>query len=223
MSRSDVTRAVVELPPFSGNPIIRINDEASLQAKAVAATAIKKGDPVTPENIRDLESFWPVDVHPDSGWLAYVVVGDAAYIAFDLRYNKQRTAELLGLADDYLEVVEAVMNRALRPAVDNLLSAAELTVQAQMLAESQETKFHHARDKWLRQDERMGNAPAGFFELLQRLRDERAAARYGDGHLSVSVDEMPALVARVRQMIAHAASRVGVEPIEGSGTDSPQS
>lgn len=220
LSRSDVLRAVVELPPSGATPIIRINDEASLQARAIAATAIKKGDPVTAENIRDLESFWPVDVHPNSGWLAYVVVGGAAYVAFDLRYNKQRTAELLGLADDYLEVAEAVMDRALRPAVDNLLSAAELTVQAQMLAESQETKFHHARDKWLRQDELMGNAPGGFFELLQRLRNERAAARYGDGHLSVSIDEMPALVDRVREMVTHAAARVGVERIEGGGTDS---
>ena len=214
LGRADVLRAVVELPPFAGNPIIRINDEATLQARAVAATRIRKGDPVTAENIRDLESFWPVDVHPNSGWLAYLVVGGAAYVAFDLRYNKQRTAELLGLADKYFEVVEAVMDRALRPAVDNLLSAAELAVQAQMLAESRETKFHHARDKWLRQDERMGNAPEGVFELLRRLRNERAAARYGDGQLSVRLDEMPNLVAQVREMIAHAATRVGVESVD---------
>ena len=219
LTRPDVLRAVVELPPFGGTPIIRINDEVSLHARAIAATAIKKGDPVTAENIKGLESFWPVDVHPDSGWLAYAVVGTSSYVAFDLRYNKQRTTELLALADQYLAVVEAVQDRALGPAVDNLLSAAELTVQAQMLAESQETKLHNVRDKWLREDERLGNGPAGFFELLKLLRSERAAARYGDGELSIPLSEMPALIARVRAMVEHAALRVGVERVDEDVSD----
>ncbi len=49
-------------------------------------------------------------------------------MAFDLRYNRQRSGELLRLADKYVEVVEAVMNREPRAAVDNRLPAPELSV-----------------------------------------------------------------------------------------------
>ncbi len=214
LGRADVRQAVIELPPFGAAPVVRLNDEATLQARAIASAPISKGDPVTSENISGLESFRPVGVHSDSGWLAYVVVGTSGYIAFDFRYNKQRNAEILGLADDYVETVEATYERALRPAVDNLLSAAELTVQAQMLGESQQTTFHNVRDKWLRDNERLGNAPAGFSATLQRLRRERAAARYGDGALSISSADMPNLIASVRAMIEHAAGRTGLVAVD---------
>ncbi|BAJ73205.1 hypothetical protein MTES_0241 [Microbacterium testaceum StLB037] len=210
LTRAHVYRAVVELPPSGEAGIVRINDEVSLQARAVASAPIKKGEPVTAENISSLEAFWPVDVDPNSGWLAYIVVGESAHVAFDLRYNKQRNAELLSLADDYLDTVEAVQDFALRPAIDNLLSAAELTVQAQMLAQTQTTKLHNVRDRWLRENERLGNAPEGFLATLQRLRRERAAARYGDGVLRVTADEMPALIAAVRSMVQHAADQIGL-------------
>lgn len=225
LAREDLYRVVVELPPSGGTPIVRLNDEVSLQVKAVAATSIKKGDPVTVENIKSIEYFWPVDVHADSGWLAYIVIGESQYVAFDFRYNKQRAGKLLSLADDYLEAVEAVTDKALRPAVDNLLSAAELTVQAQMLSQAHETKFHNVRDKWLHEFERLGNTPTGFFDLLKRLRNERAAARYGDGdgELSITIDEMPMLIARVRGRVAHAAELIGVVAASPAETEAPDS
>lgn len=216
LTRADVGKAVVELPPFGATPIVRLNDDVSLQARAVASAPIAKGEAITPENISSLEAFWPVGIHVDSGWLAYVVVGATGYVAFDFRYNKQRNAELLGLADDYLEATEGNYERALRPAIDNLLSAAELTVQAQMLGQSERTTFHNVRDKWLRDNERLGNAPDGFFALLKRLRSERAAARYGDGVVSISDDEMPELIAKVRTMIEHAAGRTGLVAVDPS-------
>ncbi|MBW9093317.1 hypothetical protein JNB62_06450 [Microbacterium jejuense] len=67
---------------------------------------------VTPENVSSLEAFWPVGIRADSGWLAYVVVGASGYVAFHFRYNKQRNAELLGLADDYLETAGGNYARA---------------------------------------------------------------------------------------------------------------
>lgn len=218
LAREDVAKAVIELPPFGATPIVRLNDEVSLQAKAIASAPIKKGEAVTAENISGLESFWPIDVHADSGWFAYVVVGNSGYLAFDFRYNKQRSAELLSLADDYLETVEIAYDRVLRPAVDNLLSAAELTVQAQMLSQSQETRIHNVRDRWLRDNERLGNAPEGFYATLQRLRKGRAAARYGDGALAITAKEMPGLVTLVRTMIDHAAGRVGVVAAAGASS-----
>jgi len=218
-TRADVYKAVIELPPSGSGAVVRINEEVSLIARAIASAPVQKGELVTSDNASGIESFWPEDVHPDSGWLAFMVLGGAAYVAFDLRYNKQRTAELLGLAEEYLDVAKSTYLSALRPAIDNLLSAAELTVQAQMLAESSETKFHNVRDKWLRQDEQLGNAPEGFFDLLAQLRRERAAARYGDGPLSIRPEDFPALTSRVHDMIAHAAARVGVVRASEMGTD----
>lgn len=219
LKRADVGKAVIELPPFGATPIVRLNADAALEARAIVSAPIAKGEAVTPENVRSLEAFWPVGIHADSGWLAYIVVGASGYVAFDFRYNKQRNAELLSLADDYLETAQGYYELALRPAIDNLLSAAELTVQAQMLVQSEQTTFHNIRDTWLRDNERLGNAPEGFFALLKQLRSERAAARYGDGVVSISADEMPELIARVRTMIEHATGRTGLVAVDPSATN----
>lgn len=209
--REGVSKAVVELPP-GGSPVVKINDEVELSARAVASSAIAAGTPVSAENIRSLEEIWPTSIGEDSGWIAYYVVGDAAYAAFDFRYNKGRAARLLAVARSYLRTAEAAVSVETGPAVDTLYSAAELTVQAQMLSQSQETKVHKTRGLWLEQNEDLGNTPNGFSDLLQRLRHERAAARYGDGFVTLTVDELRAFVHEVDDMIDFAEARIGHRP-----------
>lgn len=208
LSRADIGMALVEFPPGSA-PIVKINDEVALQARAVATADIAPGTAATPDNIGSLDEIWPVEVGEDSGWVAYFVLGDEAYAAFDLRYNKGRALNLLTMASEY---VEAASLAALRPAADMLFSAAELTVHAQMLGQAQVTRVHGARGNWLERNEELGNTPGGFFDVLQRLHRERAAARYGDGVLTLTEEERAQFVHIVEDMIAFANSRIGKTP-----------
>ena len=57
LTRTDISKAVIELPPFGATPIVRLNDEVVLQARAVGSAPIAKGDPVTSENVSSLEAF----------------------------------------------------------------------------------------------------------------------------------------------------------------------
>lgn len=98
---------------------------------------------------------------------------------------------------------------AIGPAVDCLYSAAELTVQAQMLSQAQLTKVHRDRGEWLQANEDLANTPAGFSAVLQRLRAERAAGRYGDGAVTVSSEEMSVFAKTISDVITFARGRVG--------------
>ncbi|SMQ68381.1 hypothetical protein [Agreia sp. VKM Ac-1783] len=207
--RSSVWAGVVELFPGGGFKTT-LNDEAKIAARATPSAGIAPGTPLTEENIESLETFQPTGVGTDSGWIVYVVFAGAPYLAFDFRYNKSRVGELLDLADDYLTTARASYVGALRPAVDNLYSAAELTVQAQMLGESQTTTFHRVRAKWLKNAADMANVPAMHNYILQELHGQRAAARYADGPLNMTATEVAEVLDAVTQMIDFARQRTGV-------------
>jgi hypothetical protein len=207
--RSSVWAAVVELLP-GGGAKTTLNDEAKVAAKATASAGIAPGTPLTEENIESLERFQPAGVGADSGWIVYVVFAGAPYLAFDFRYNKSRISELLDLADDYVATARASYTAALRPAIDNLYSAAELTVQAQMLGESQKTTFHRVRAAWLKNAADMANVPAMHNDALDRLHGQRAAARYADGPLQMTATDVAEALEAVIQMIDFARERTGV-------------
>ncbi|WP_240745428.1 hypothetical protein [Microbacterium sp. K35] len=202
-SRGDVFAALVELPPH-GVPIVRINEEVVLAARASKDSGITSGTPVTSENIDSLEDVWPTNIGPDSGWTLFYLLGDAAQVAFDFRYNKGQANRLLDLARDYLLTSRTMVSTAIGPAVDSLYSAAELTVQVQMLSQAQRTRVHQARGEWLQANEDLGNTPQGFSAVLQRLRAERAAARYGDGTVTVTSDEMTVFMDTIDEVIEFA-------------------
>lgn len=206
--RSSVWAAVVELLPGGGSKTT-LNDDAKIAAKATAAAGIAPGTPLTEDNVGSLERFQPAEVGADSGWIVYVVFAGAPYLAFDFRYNKSRVGELLHLADDYVATAQASYAAALRPAIDNLYSAAELTVQAQMLGQSEKTKFHRVRAEWLKNAADLSNVPASHHDVLNRLHSQRAAARYADGPLQMTATDVAEALQAVTQMIDFARARTG--------------
>jgi hypothetical protein len=210
LDRSSVWAAVVELLP-GGGAQTTLNDDAKIAAKATATAGIAPGTPLTEENIGSLERFQPAGVGADSGWIVYVVFAGAPYLAFDFRYNKSRISELLDLADDYVATAQASYAVALRPAIDNLYSAAELTVQAQMLGQSQKTTFHRVRAAWLKNAADLANVPVAHDQVLNRLHGERAAARYADGPSQMTATDVAEALQAVTQMIDFARARTGVQ------------
>lgn len=220
VDRALVWAAVVEITPAGGHTV-SLNEEVQVAAKAKPDAGIDRGTPLTAENLEGLDHLIPLNLHPDSGWLVYVNIDGRGYLEFDLRYNKQRIGELLNLASDYLATAEAGYTTAPRPAIDNLFSAAELTVQAQMTRGTEHTrirgehsKAHKARADWLKSNVTLGNVPAEHKQVLDLLRRERNAARYGDHPTTLNLTTLKRKIADVADMIRFARARTGANPSE---------
>lgn len=210
VDRSTVHKALVTFSPEQGQvPVVAINDEAELVGSIRTTRAIQAGEPVTEDDVAEIEGIEPANIDPNSGWIAYAVISGQGFIQFDLRYNKERASQVLILANEYVTAAEACRELAPRPAVDNLYSAAELSVQAQMFGTSSTTKQHWKRAKWLDGWAELKNVPADHPTILDKLHKERAAARYGDGQLSLTSEGLLAMIPQVREMISFAAQRTG--------------
>ncbi|KQQ88834.1 SAF domain-containing protein [Arthrobacter sp. Leaf137] len=208
--RSTVHKALVTFSPDQTRlPVIAINEEAELIGSIRAARDIKAGEAVTEDDVAAIEGIKPANIDPNSGWIAYAVLGGTGFIEFDFRYNKERASQVLTLATEYLTAAETCLKSLPRPAIDNLYSAAELSVQAQMYGTNSSTKQHWKRAKWLDSWAKLKNAPAGHPTILHQLHKERASARYGDGQPSLTPEQLSVVVSQVREMISFAAQRTG--------------
>lgn len=209
INRGSVWAAVVEQLPHGGQKI-RLNEEVRVAAKAKEDAGIERGTPLTAENIESLDHLIPLDVDPDNGWFVYINIDGQGFLEFDLRYNKRRIEDLLTLASEYLASAKACHLTAPRPAIDNLFSAAELTVQAQMTSGTENTRLHSERSKWLSRSVTLGNVPPDHKQVLDLLKRERAAARYGDGPTTLGTVALKKKIEAVAAMISFARQRTGV-------------
>ncbi|MCY1676843.1 hypothetical protein OVA06_19420 [Pseudarthrobacter sp. SL88] len=210
VDRSSIRKALVTFSPDQAQvPVVAINEEAELIGSIRATRDIQAGEPVTEDDVAEIEGLEPANIDPNNGWIAYAVLRGQGFIQFDLRYNKERASQVLGLASEYVTAAEACLKLSPRPAVDNLYSAAELSVHAQMFGTNSTTKQHWRRAKWLDAWAELKNVPANHPTILDQLHKERAAARYGDGQLSLTPDELLSMISHVREMISFAARRTG--------------
>lgn len=215
VDRRQIARALVELLP-DGSHHVRFNSEVTLLGRFVAQRIIAKGEVVTSDDVSGPLELRPELDSPNNGWFVYAVIGDDVFVAFDFRRNKSLASDLLELASRYLKAAGDVTSIGPEPAVDLLYSAAELSVQAQLMSEAQNVspnRGHAVRGEWLKAEVALNNAPEAFDATLQRLRHERSAARYGEGQLSVDLGELQTLIEEVERMISHAVERTGVKSL----------
>lgn len=198
---------VVELDP-NGSVRTTLNEKASVRLVARPDMQISSGTPVSLANGDAIESVVPATIGADSGWLALAVIEGDLHLAFEYRYSEAQATSLLDLADEYLRAARSGWQLAPRPAIDNLYSAAELTVQAQMLLRAEATRRHWQRAEWLDEQVGLSNAPAGHAAVLDRLRDQRSAARYADGMLTMTSDKIESSLDEVESMITFARDQV---------------
>gem|GEM_PF-6614570 len=199
---------VVELDP-DRPPRVQINDEAKIVAHVQATRQIGAGEEVTEADFDEVLAVAHQDVGPNSGYVSFAVIQGKQYLRFDFRYNKQRVVGLLDRAREFFETARDCY--AVRPAVacDLAFSAAELSVQAQMLLMQQRTKSHIQRRDWLESWAEHENAPAEHAAALRRLHQNRAAGRYADVPFVVDQQELSALLDEVESMLETAVARSG--------------
>ncbi|MET9313069.1 HEPN domain-containing protein [Kribbella sp. NPDC003505] len=198
---------------------ILLNEEADLVFTAEATGPINRGDPLYAEDIGNVSDLRPLRIDEEAGWVAYAVLPNGqGMLAFDFRRNRGRGRRLLHLAREYLEVAQdACAAGHERPAVEAAHACAELVVTAMMYLTDEAPASgvrspHGKRKHWLNVHTHLGNAPVRFHETLVRLAELRPSARYGEDKRQPASGEVGKLVDVLREMIDHAAERVG-EPL----------
>jgi hypothetical protein len=209
LNRDEIRKVTVELSPDRPDPRVRLNDEAEIVAQVRFKRDVAEGEDVTAEDIGEIYAVAPSHVGPNSGYVCFAVVNGQQCIKFDFRYNKARVARLLLRAHEFLDTAVQCLDE--RPAVtcDLAFSAAELSVQAQMLLQQRRTKSHLHRQEWIDSWTELDNAPKVHADALRTLRDYRIRGRYGDAVSRADRTELGQLMDVVNEMIKVAETYAG--------------
>jgi HEPN domain-containing protein len=209
LERDEITKVVVELNPDRRRPRVWINDRAKIVVHVQATREIAAGEEVTEVDFDEVLAVVPQDVGPNSGYVCFATIKGKQFVKFDFRYNKQRVTGLLQRAQEFLDTARECAG--VRPAVacDLAFSAAELSVQAQMLLMQERTKSHSQRRDWLESWAEHDNAPTEHPTALRELHKHRAAGRYADAPFVVDPIRLDELLHVVEAMIATATARSG--------------
>ena len=196
---TSIDRFLVEIQPGQPDAIVRLGEEAYLD---VICDRNEIGTHIV--GIRPQEQA----IHPDSGWVCYLRVEEGFVLHFDFRRYKPRAQGLLVKAQQFLDV--AISSEAhLSVALDNLHSAAELTVQALMLLEGNTTQSHQERRAWLKQWTDHENSPKEHADLVADLASKRKTVRYGAETPRLKPGRFKKMCALVQQMIDSSEARFG--------------
>ena len=196
---------------------VRLNEEVVVVAKAGPDSPVNPGDPVTVENLDDVEDFEPVGVDPNAGWVMWLILPNGhQYARFDFGRNRARSLRLLELARDYMITAQgAFETQRLGPALENGMAAAELAITAQSYTFTTEAptsgsgrNSHSSRKHWTKVQVGLGNTTPDAHRTLVELGEFRSAARYGEGELPPSA-RVGELLAAVENLLDHAGARVG--------------
>jgi HEPN domain-containing protein len=205
LSRSDVTKALVVLPP-SAPPQVLVNDAVQFVARVRATRRIEQGEAMTAADFDRIEDLAPAEVDPNAGWIALAKLGDEVVIAFDFRRNRQTAMVLVERADEFEDSARTSLSKGhLGPAIESGFAAMELAVKAEIyLIEDSPSKVHQKRVTWWSRWVELGNAPGESDAILERLYREREASRYADRPISMSVEDVMTALRHVHAVIEHA-------------------
>lgn len=206
IDQDEINEVVVEIDPDRKHPRVWINDQARISVQ-VKASAVESGAPIQEDDIEEVLAILPEGVGPNSGYVCLSTIKGRRYVRFDFRYNRERVTGLLDRAQEFLSVAVSCSDSAPAVACDIAYSAAELTVQANMLLQQEKTKNHSYRQEWLKQWVAHQNAPDSHADTLRVLHDARAAARYADGSLGITAAQLKDLLHVVEEMVESARSR----------------
>lgn len=208
LSRDEITQVVVEMPAHDGDLMVSLNQDAEIVAMTTAKRDLKAGETVYLEDIDQINEIYPTNVNPNSGWICYVRISGRELVTFDLRPNKAKASALLQKAQEYLDTAKSMADRSPDVSIDNAHSAAELTVQAQMLLMRNETNNHRVRRKWFAGWTELENSPRHHSDLLFDLANQRSAARYGAERVALKPGRLNEILDTVQEMIDTATVRI---------------
>jgi len=209
LDRDEIRKVVVELSPDRPHPLVRLNDQAKIVASVSVTRDLTEGENVTAADINEVHSVEPEGIGPNSGYVCFAVINGRQCIKFDFRYNKERVARLLLRARQFFDTAADCLETRPAVACDLAFSAAELSVQAQMLLQQQQTKSHVQRQEWIDSWTELDNAPPEHADALRQLRNHRLQGRYEQVAFTVEGSALKPLMNVVEEMIQVAETYAG--------------
>jgi len=200
-------------------PEVRINSEVKAigKVKLRAGVSKKAGEPIYENEVEGLDEVnLTEEDDPDCGHATLIRIGDTWTIAFDFRYNKGLSKRHMELATKFLESAKLAFDRKLwAPFVDNLFSAAELSVKSVLLslpdAEFRRRATHRAIHFRYNRFANLGNVNVVHKKTFNKLSGLRDYARYMKGEIKLTEAEASDMLKIVEQMLDDASRRISMK------------
>ena len=185
---------------------VTVNDDARFWA--IAGENAEIVDP-SEHFIGQITDLLPGGVDPRLTWTGFVTAEGGRAVTMDYLPNVVRVAPLVERAYRFLRSAQATLDTAgLEPAVEQLFSAAELSVMTLINVTGwNDGKNHYRRKEWIAEQVAKGAMPAAFEKTFRTLFDNRNRARYGEGELTFGTTEATDIVDTVAAMVEFARSR----------------
>ena len=205
------------IQPEAGARIIRLNGEVRGIAHVRATRPVQKGELVTVSDMQNFVSFDLVEEELDAGHFTLFWTGNGWIATFDLRIGRAKSAAMLKVAGEFLEVARTASTLGhTRPSVDNLFSACELVSKAHLIlhhSSASRAKSHGPVQSAINAWRRLGNINDEFVHLFNRVSNTRSPARYDTKAEVVmpSQSDFQVVEAEIQQLINYVTSRTGTE------------
>jgi uncharacterized protein (UPF0332 family) len=195
---------------------VRINSEVQAIADVKLKNGIskQKDENIRYDEIEDIKGIRLTDEDdPDCGHVTLVRMGNTWNIAFDFRYNKSLAKKHIDTADQFYEAAEfSLSKKNLASCLDNLFSAAELASKAVLLL-MPDPKFRKKATHGMIQQRyneyaKLGNVEPDYRDSFNKLSSLRARARYLQGEIPITEEEIRTLCENVKKMILDATERI---------------
>ena len=210
-----VNAAQVIFFPDEQAPLVRLNREIRLEAKAAveSATDFEIGQIAELKEFALTTTRLPESEYADCGHITAVRTGGEWLVAFDGRYNRGLASQHIERAAEFSAcAVGALQSELVAAAIDNLHSAAELAARATLLLlpdqRFREKATHRAIHSRFNRWAKLGNVDGKYRDALNRLVELRPQARYLKGALAVSIEDVHLLSDVVAEMITDAQKQV---------------
>jgi hypothetical protein len=203
--------------PDGRKPEIRINSEVKGLGKMKLKPSISKTEGET-EYAHEIEDIGGLEFHEgmdaDCGHATLLRMGDRWFVLWDARYNKALSRKHLEAAREFYEAATFSFDRRNWIAfIDNLFSAAELAIKAELFSipdpDFREKANHKCIHSRYNRFMASGNAKPIYLEVFNKLFALRSKARYLKDDISVSESDGSKWLNAVREIIDIVVSREG--------------
>ncbi len=200
-------------------PQVRINSEvkAIFSSNRKPGVSWEPGDLVFENDIQSVEAVQLTDEDdPNCAHATFLRIGNSWWGAFDFRYNKELSIKHVEAAQQFVESAEFAFEHGYWSVFfDNLFSAAELSAKSILLLmpdpEFRKKTTHGRIKRKLNWFADLGNIQSAHQETFNKLFRLRDAARYLKEDISVPENECQQMLDSVKNLIRHAARRIGID------------
>lgn len=199
--------------PDGRQTLVKLNEEVAVTVK------LKKGVDST------VKDFWPlleqienVQLHEkeflNCGHSTLIEFKDGTYLTFDFHYNKALCGEHLAVASEFLQTAQHALGKGLGFAfIDNCFSTIELLAKTNLFLEANKGVSEKTTHKAIKSayNLRFKHSKVNFEiqrrELFNRLGELRQKARYLEGSINITQQEMQSIFGTIQQLYAELCDR----------------